>query len=299
MLSVGVVLPRGVTCWPRKTALPGHLGVRIALGGFRESIRCRARHCLRHLVAICPIFRHKCEIIAPKLQIFSLFDPEMNQRARFHSAPEHPELRPGEVHLWRAKLSEVPQTLHATLSDDELARGHRFHFERDRQRHFAAHSLLRTILASYLGVEPQELVFEKNEHGKPAICKPACSLRFNLSHSDDLMLLVVTHAREVGVDIEALRENVPFEALAEHYFEPSDALHIRMLPTAEKAWFFYDVWTSLEARLKAAGTGLTDPPRVIDPDRWSLLTLTPADGYAAAVAVEGHRFGLSCWSWPS
>ena len=31
--------------------------------------------------------------------------------------------------------------------------------------------------------------------------------------------------------------------------------------------------------------------------RWSLQELTPAPGYAAALAVEGHGWCLACWDW--
>ena len=32
--------------------------------------------------------------------------------------------------------------------------------------------------------------------------------------------------------------------------------------------------------------------------RWSLWNLTPASGYAAALAAEGRDWTLSCWQWP-
>jgi 4'-phosphopantetheinyl transferase len=123
------------------------------------------------------------------------------------------------------------------------------------------------------------------------------AIRFNLSHSDDLMLLAVTYAREIGVDLEFMRGNVPFETLADHYFDPEDAWDLRNLPATQRAWKFYDVWTCTEARLKAHGVGLANGFQVVEPDRWSLLKLTPAAGYTAALAVEGGDFELGCWSW--
>ena len=33
--------------------------------------------------------------------------------------------------------------------------------------------------------------------------------------------------------------------------------------------------------------------------RWSLRDLTPASGYAAALATEGRDWTLSCWQWPA
>jgi 4'-phosphopantetheinyl transferase len=209
-----------------------------------------------------------------------------------HPAP----LRAGEVHLWRAPLTLTPE-LSATLSADEWMRAERFHFDRDRDRFIAARGLLRTILGEYLDLDPRDLRFQTNEHGKPELAEADTSLRFNLSHSDDLMLLAVTHFRDIGVDLEFMRANMPFETLADHYFDPEDAWDLRLLPASERAWKFYDVWTCTEARLKAHGVGLANGFQIVEPDRWSLLKLTPATGYAAALAVEGGDFQLECWSW--
>lgn len=207
-----------------------------------------------------------------------------------------PDLRAGEVHLWRAQLTATPE-LEAVLSTSELIRAERFHFEEHRQRYIAGRGILRHVLAGYLGIEPQEVRFFTGAYGKPELDGFGTSLRFNLSHSDDLMVLAVTHVREIGVDVEFMKDDVPFETLADHYFTPEDAWDLRLLPVEKRAWKFYDVWTCTEARLKAAGIGLSFGPRIVDPDRWSLLKLTPARGYAAALAVEGGDFQLECWSW--
>lgn len=207
-------------------------------------------------------------------------------------------LRPGEVHLWRARL-EPTAALSETLSTEEWIRAGRFHFERDRDRHVATRGLVRTILSGYLDVDAHEIEFNVGPHGKPALLNPASMLRFNVSHSDDLMLLAVTYGREIGIDLEHMQPNLPFETLADHYFDPEEAWELRQLPVEKRAWKFYDVWTCTEARLKAGGTGFAEGGRVLDPDRWSMLKLAPAAGFAAALAVEGVDFQLECCSWPS
>lgn len=218
--------------------------------------------------------------------------------AHWKSAATHPSLRAGEVHLWRARLAEADEhSLRGLLSPSESVRAERFHFPRDRARFIAGRGLLRTILGRYLELDPRALRFTQGPSGKPELAGVCSALRFNLSHSDDLMLLAVTHARAVGVDLELMREDVPFQTLADFYFEPEEAWRLRLLPAPERAWKFYDLWTSTEARLKAEGQGIGQDLRVLEPDRWSLLTLTPAAGYAAALAVEGGDFQLACWSW--
>ena len=215
----------------------------------------------------------------------------------WQSSREPAPLRAGEVHLWRAELVST-RKLRNTLSSDEWIRAGRYHFAQDREHFVAARGLLRTILGGNLGMDPQALEFSYGPQGKPAVSNVLSSLRFNLSHSDDLMLLAVTHAREIGVDLELMRDNMPFESMADHYFDPDDAWDLRNLPSSQRAWKIYDVWTCTEARLKAHGTGLADGTKIIEPDRWSVLKLTPAAGYTAALAVEGGEFHLECWSWP-
>ncbi len=215
----------------------------------------------------------------------------------WQTTSEPQPLRVGEVHLWRARLAPTPALLE-TLSPGEWMRAGRMHFERDRDHFLAARGLVRTILSRYLGVDPHAIEFGTGEYGKPEIREPATLLRFNVSHSDDLMLLAVTHARELGIDLEQMKPHLSFETLADHYFDPEEAWELRQLPRENRAWKFYVVWTCTEARLKASGVGLAHGSRVLDPERWSLLKLTPAAGFAAALAVEGTEFHLECCSWP-
>ncbi len=214
----------------------------------------------------------------------------------WQTSREPAPLRAGEVHLWRAALLPTPEIRDA-LTKSEWMQANRFQHERERERFIATRGLLRLILAKYVDGDPGDLEFCTGPFGKPELNSPATALRFNLSHSDDLLLLAVTHGREVGVDLEFMRPEVPFETLADHYFDPDDAWDLRLLPVGEKPWKFYDIWTCTEAQLKASGTGIAHGMRVIDPDRWSMHKLTPAVGYAAALAVEGGEFQLGCWSW--
>ncbi len=166
----------------------------------------------------------------------------------WNSANTPAPLRAGEVHLWRAQLTPT-DAIRATLSPDDLRRAERFHFERDRERFIASRGIQRRVLSQYLGTDAHEVQFEAGPFGKPQLPGDT-TLRFNLSHSADLMLLAVTHAREIGVDVEFMKTNVPFETLAD------------LLPASQRAWKFYDVWTCTEAQLKANGVGLAEGTHV-------------------------------------
>ncbi|HEU4597132.1 MAG TPA: 4'-phosphopantetheinyl transferase superfamily protein [Pyrinomonadaceae bacterium] len=237
-------------------------------------------------------------------------------------APERPVLAGGEVHVWRAELNQPEATLRALarlLSEDESERAGKFYFPRDRDHYIVARGALRKILGLYTSVAPELLRFTYNEFGKPSLLdvEHGDALRFNVSHSHGLALYAVAREREVGVDIEFVREDFAGIEIGEHFFSRREVSALRALPGAAFTKAFFDCWTRKEAYIKARGEGLSHPlerfavslapgePAALlctDDDpleaaRWSLVELFPGEGYCAALAVEGERPTLRCWSW--
>ncbi|HEY0081389.1 MAG TPA: hypothetical protein VGB61_01260, partial [Pyrinomonadaceae bacterium] len=129
----------------------------------------------------------------------------------------------GEVHLWRASLVQTPDALrrlHATLAPDESAKAARFHFQKDRDHYVAARGLLRRLLGLYLARSPESVRFSYGAHGKPSLDgeHAAEDLRFNLSHSHELVLYAFTRGRDVGVDLEYMRADFAGEEIAARFF---------------------------------------------------------------------------------
>lgn len=227
-----------------------------------------------------------------------------------------------EVHVWRASL-ELPspevQILEQNLTEEELERADRFHFQRHRARFIVARGLLRTILSRYLKIEPRRLRFLYGPKGKPELAGDTGrrGLCFNVSHSHGLALYAVTHGREIGVDVECIRPDVAGEKIAERFFCPQEAAMLRELPAEVRQQAFYTCWTRKEAYLKAIGEGITlrlaqfevsvtpGEPAVLlsingDPKEasyWSLKELDPEPGYVGTLAVKGHGWDLRCWQW--
>ena len=217
----------------------------------------------------------------------------------FTAPPRDLRAEDGAVHLWKIWLNDVPPAVSCLLDAEERARAERFRSEHDRARFIAARGTLRHLLAGYMGMPADTLHFASGPYGKPELKHNSRPLKFNLSHCGDLMLLAVTYEREVGVDVEQVRDNLEYEMLIEQYFTPDDACQVQALPADERASAFFRLWTRAEACLKAAGTGIRDGLRVPDRERWTVRDFTPAPGYSASVAVErGNDCTLACWAWP-
>jgi len=250
--------------------------------------------------------------------------PEIDPASLWSSPPESLTLGSDEVHVWRVDLCrEVAhlQSFQQVLAGDERARADRFYFEKDRQHFIVARGLLRILLGRYLNKQPHRLQFCYGPHGKPALVRElgGDDLRFNLSHSNGLVLYAITRGRELGIDLEYLRSWVSDEQIAERFFSPREVAALRALPDHARQRAFFNCWTRKEAYIKAKGEGLTlrldqfevslvpgEPAALLrtygDPQeasRWSLRELAPGPGYVAAVAVEGHSWQLKRWQWPA
>ena len=86
-------------------------------------------------------------------------------------APKDKVVDIGVVDLLAAE--QTLQRAQAVLSGDELQRSRRFRFPVDCRRFVMARANLRWILASYLQVAAQTLVFDYSEYGKPTHSRAA------------------------------------------------------------------------------------------------------------------------------
>lgn len=225
------------------------------------------------------------------------------------------------VHVWRAVLNQpapVVQCLFFLLSPDERDRAAAFHFQKDREHFIVARGALRSILGRYLHLDPAQLRFTYNKYGKPALRGTAAvtRLHFSLSHSGGLALYAFNWDRQIGLDIEFVKDDIGWEEIAEQFFSIREIAMLRALPIRKRAEGFFNCWTRKEAYVKAKGEGLSLPladfdvslapgePAILlsasnpeESSRWTLKELAPCTGYAAAVAVEGANWNLECWSW--
>jgi 4'-phosphopantetheinyl transferase len=246
----------------------------------------------------------------------------MTSAASLWSAPPaHLSLRHDEVHVWRADLSQMLASVASCcqlLTPDEYQRAEKFRFAKDRERFILARGLLRTILSHYLHLRPEQLRFSYNAWGKPSLAQHCGgALRFNVSHAHELALYGITSGREIGLDLEHMREDMDCEQIAERFFSRREVEMLRALPASQRTVAFFNCWVRKEAYIKAKGQGLSLPLDDFDVSlspgepaallsmrddtqellRWSLRELKPGLGYVAAVAAEGSDWRLRCWQW--
>jgi len=211
--------------------------------------------------------------------------------ARPSTAPVRLRAAAGVVDVWRADLGAPgggadADGLMQLLCEQERTRAAQIVPARKRVLWACSHGILRALLGRYLDADPRELRFGLGPHGKPVLRGPVgqdpdepdgrrADLRFNLSHSGELMLVAVTAGREVGVDVELIGNR-----------HPADVLR---------------AWTMREATGKCLGTGLASTP---------VASGGPTDGLwaravdvgpraVAAVAVHGGtQCELRCREWP-
>ena len=215
-----------------------------------------------------------------------------------------------DVHVWAIDLTSPATGPTDWLGKRELERARRFVYADDSRRYVRAHLALRTILGAYLGREPAMLDFVEQELGKPRLPQDCGGGYFNLSHSKDKALLVLGSADEVGVDIEAVRDDLPGEELASAVLCEVELEELGLFAEGERAQPFVTCWTRKEACLKALGLGLSLEPRNLKvgfgPVRMRLTVagcdleveaLPAPAGYRAAVAALGglgqvHMFNI-------
>jgi 4'-phosphopantetheinyl transferase len=228
-----------------------------------------------------------------------------------------------DVHVWRVRLNQIDghlQQLQQTLSDDERLRAGRFHFDRDRRRFIVSQGMLRLIIGDYIDMEPSRLQFYVGHRGKPYLMHSLGNvpLQFNLAHSKEIALYAFTCSREIGIDVEYVRDMPDAEKIALTSFSSLENKMLQSLPEHQRQEAFFNCWVRKEAYIKAIGNGLYhtldrfdvslapgEPPRLVSIEGsaerascWSMKSVTPEDGYVAALAVKGSDFCFSYWQYP-
>jgi 4'-phosphopantetheinyl transferase len=221
------------------------------------------------------------------------------------------------VEILVARLDVGPEIIPALvklLDYAERDRASRFMVERDSVRFIVGRARLRQQLSARLGVPPEAIELAYGRHGKPALGAPYANsnLRFNLSHSGDLAVYAFAYGRDVGVDVEAVRELRDLDDIAARFFSRRENEACLALDPGDKLLGFFNCWARKEAFIKALGDGLNYPLDSFDvslaPDEpvrilriegtpgdnfgWDLSSFSPAPGFVGAVVTEKRKSNI-------
>ncbi|MFC4608158.1 4'-phosphopantetheinyl transferase family protein [Streptomyces maoxianensis] len=207
------------------------------------------------------------------------------------------------------------------LTEGEQARMERLLTSPARRRFLARRLLCRYALTALTGRPLDHWRFRTGRYGRPET-EPDCGVRFSLSHTEGLIVCVVTQGRVCGVDVERRPASPESAGHVSRFFAAAERAELAALGPAARVARTSELWVLKEAYLKALGTGMhrsldgfsfarqaageesritvtdSEEPGRAD-DGWWFDLLRPSPQHLLAVAVEGaypgalHRTDLS------
>ena len=223
------------------------------------------------------------------------------------------------IDVWRSRIDlpkEEIQKFHETLSQQEQERAEKFIFPDKYEEYVVTRGLLRTALSHVLEQSPGAFAFEYTTEKKPFLVKKfdGQSVSFNVSHSHGQALVAISLDRNIGIDIEKIRNDVAYEKLSKRFFSRAE-YEALLQYEGDPVQAFFTVWTRKEAFVKAVGKGiafgLSEFDVNIDPDeapqmlttrwnhddvtKWHMSSIPTEPDYIATVVADAREFRLRLW----
>jgi 4'-phosphopantetheinyl transferase len=228
-------------------------------------------------------------------------------------------LRPDEVRVFSldAGSEGLLAAAYPVLTRAELTRADGFRRDSSRSQmarleFIVGRGWLRLLLASTLNAENRiaaaDLPIETGAQGKPFVDRRSPALtglpEFNVAHSRGQVMIALSQAGSVGVDLEFVDDTVEVLEIARESFAPAEIAAIEQAAAGQaRVDAFYRCWTAKEAIAKADGRGLSlalDSFSVLDgvADLCSLSAPVPAGGAAkyfvrSLTCPPGYRAALA------
>jgi len=193
------------------------------------------------------------------------------------------------------------------LDDDEAQRWKRYRRQDSQDLFLVAHVATRFVLSHYETPAPGEWAYEKSENGRPEIADGPPGLRFNISHTEGMVAVLVHGERDAGVDVESPWRKTDITSVSKRVFTERERSAMLALPEEEQAARFYQLWTLKESFIKAKGKGFAMPlskfgfsigddgsiafscDPALDPDatKWGYSTTWSEAGHVVSVCAHG------------
>jgi 4'-phosphopantetheinyl transferase len=223
--------------------------------------------------------------------------------------------------LWLQPVDEASvqwaQTQSSVLDEEEERRWRRYRTSESRALFLVAHVATRHVLSHSGDRDPESWVFDRGANGRPEIVQGPRGMRFNISHTEGMVAVLVHGEADCGVDVEHSRRSMDIRSVSRRVFTDGEQAAIFSQPPELRADRFYQLWTLKEAFIKAKGKGLALPLRqfsfeVLDeqrgteqsgaeqfvefdcdpaldpaPSQWQFFTHRPESGHIVSIAA--HR----------
>lgn len=172
------------------------------------------------------------------------------------------KLESNDIHIWISRTNRIFQTDLLKRYKNLLTKGERlkqnnYVCTKKRRGALLTRAFVRDILSRYVNIPPHLWQFKLNPYGKPEIINPPLPLRFNISHTDDVIICAVMLNDDIGCDVEMIYRGCSYLSIAENYFSPEEFLDLLKTPQNERRGRFFDYWTLKESYIKAQGSGLS------------------------------------------
>ena len=211
------------------------------------------------------------------------------------------------INLWYAAIDSLIKDvakLSEYLNQEELRKANRIKSIKERNTAIITLAVLKILLGFYLDKSPSEVILSYTKYNKPYL--KYSDLKFNLSHSENMLLIGFTLNYDIGVDVEKMEEFPEADDVAKNFFSSYEYKSFSLLQSNERTEGFYNCWTRKEAFIKAIGSGLSYSLKEFDVtlapgsdskiikikndkaegENWSLFSLDLISNYKAAVAVR-------------
>jgi 4'-phosphopantetheinyl transferase len=224
------------------------------------------------------------------------------------------QLRKNEIHIYLLSIENLyskrsTDSLLYLLSEDEKKRANSFKFKKHQDAYIFSRGMLRNKLSGYTGIKPEQIKFQYGDAGKPEF-KNKEDIKFNVSHSEDLIAFAFLIRNEIGVDIQHMRDLGDLEGMINYNLSDSEQADISEYNQKKRKKIFYRFWTHKEAFIKATGEGLSYNltniefsytgnklklnrilNREIKPEDWFVFEIEMNDynDYAGALIVENSK----------
>lgn len=183
--------------------------------------------------------------------MFQSFQPD---RVSWQSASARGFSAAPEIHIWQLPIQREKPEGRQLLSTAEVERLEAMPAGAARNGFYSARLGLRSLLGDYLSVAAHAVRLHIAKQGKPHIDPAQGDIHFNLSHTDGMILLAISKACPLGIDVERLRRINGQDKIARKLFSSTEFDAIQAADNRQLA--FFERWTALEARQKLDGKGI-------------------------------------------